>query len=501
MAIKKQGGKQINLPEVTTAQRSAEKGRIQFNTTTGLAEYYDGTQWKSIDSPPTVSSISPTTALASGVTITVTGTGFSTLGTTEVKLIGTAGTELTGTSVNVTSGTSLTFVTPSGITVAEEGWDVKVINPSSLSATLDDALDAGSSPSFATAAGSLGSVLVGSSDFSGLATAAATDADGTTVTHSIASGTIPTGTSFSSAGAWSGTASVSNTYNFTVSATDGVNTVTRAFSIVVAPPVYMTATGGTITDDGDYKVHTFTSSGNFVVSGLGSDSTYGSKVEYLVVGAGGGGGSSHAGGGGAGGYRHNSAYDMTVAVATYAVVVGGEVGTNTSGGVSSAFSIESAGGGHGGSHSGGTNAGAAGGSGGGGGSYPGSFGGGSGNSPSVSPSQGNNGGGGGCCGPNYGAGGGGGASASGGGGSSSAPGGGGNGSSNDIHGSARTYSAGGGAHGHHSTSTAGGSGGLGGSAASGSAGGRNVANNYGMGGGGQQDNQSQGVVIVRYKFQ
>jgi hypothetical protein len=130
MAIKRQGKKQIDLPEVTTAQRSTEKGRLQFNTDTGLAEYYDGNQWKSIDSPPVVTSISPTTALASGVTITVTGSSFTTVGTTQVKLIGESGTELTGTSVNVTSSTSLTFVTPAGITVAEETWDVKVINPS-----------------------------------------------------------------------------------------------------------------------------------------------------------------------------------------------------------------------------------------------------------------------------------------------------------------------------------------------------------------------------------
>ena len=43
------------------------------------------------------------------------------------------------------------------------------------------------------------------------------------------------------------------------------------------------ATGGTITYDGDYKIHTFTSSGNFVVTSDGD-------VNVLVI-AGGGGGS------------------------------------------------------------------------------------------------------------------------------------------------------------------------------------------------------------------
>jgi len=57
------------------------------------------------------------------------------------------------------------------------------------------------------------------------------------------------------------------------------------------------ATGGTITTDGDFKVHTFTSTGNFVVSsvlGVG-------EVQILVVSAGGGGGFQFGGGGGAGG--------------------------------------------------------------------------------------------------------------------------------------------------------------------------------------------------------
>ena len=141
----------------TTAQRGSTQGQLRFNTTTGLAEYYTGTAFKSIDSPPTVTSINPTTASASGVTITVTGTGFSTVGTTQVKIIGTSGTELTGTSVSVSNDTTLTFVTPS-LTVAEEDWDIKIINPSGLSATLEDALYAGAAPVFATSAGSLGSI-------------------------------------------------------------------------------------------------------------------------------------------------------------------------------------------------------------------------------------------------------------------------------------------------------------------------------------------------------
>ena len=122
----------------------------------------------------------------------------------------------------------------------------------------------------------------------------------------------------------------------------------------------VTATGGTITTDGDYTVHYFGSDANFV-----TDTEQ--DVEYLVVG-GGGSGAGLYGGGGAGGYR--TATGFTVAAGTYAVQVGEggaaveNINTNGNSGESSIFStITSAGGGAGGSQS----AGVAGGSGGGGG--------------------------------------------------------------------------------------------------------------------------------------
>jgi hypothetical protein len=43
----------------TSAQRGATTGQLRFNSTTGLAEYYTGTEFKIIDSPPTVTAISP----------------------------------------------------------------------------------------------------------------------------------------------------------------------------------------------------------------------------------------------------------------------------------------------------------------------------------------------------------------------------------------------------------------------------------------------------------
>ena len=299
----------------------------------------------------------------------------------------------------------------------------------------------------------------------------------------------------------------SGTFVF-VDSTEGWKLINDATSATEGSPAFLAASGGTETTDGDFKVHTFTASSNFVVSAVGTDSTYGNKVEYLVVAPGGGGGSVHAGGGGAGGYRHNSAYDFTVTAQSYAITVGAKAAYITSGGTSTFSTITSAGGGRGGGDAG---AASSGGSGGGGNSYPSGASGASGNTPSTTPSQGNNGGSGSGSGPNYGAGGGGGAGGTGGNGSSSSAGAAGSGSSNDIHGSSRVYSAGGGAHAHGGGSSAGGSSNQGGSAISLTAGGYNVSGAYGMGGGGNQSgtisgapatgNSSQGVVIIRYKFQ
>src|SRR5210317_1469077 len=132
------------------------------------------------------------------------------------------------------------------------------------------------------------------------------------------------------------------------------------------------ATGGTITESGDYKIHTFTGDGCFVVSTLGNAPTVPTggpnTVSYMVV-AGGGSGSGNpsdtvgAGGGGAGGFREGrditpsytasplvNPTGLTISTTTYPVTVGGG-GTscfNSTSGSNSVFStITSAGGGGG----------------------------------------------------------------------------------------------------------------------------------------------------------
>ena len=135
-----------------------------------------------------------------------------------------------------------------------------------------------------------------------------------------------------------------------------------------------TATGGNTTyTQGNYKVHVFTSNGDFVANGSGA-------VDALVVAGGGGGGATSrpgwngawAGGGGAGGVLYTPNHPLTAA--TYPVVIGAGGGVGSNGSNSTALGLTAIGGGRGGGspHPGPTNSGAAGGSGGGGlGDHPG----------------------------------------------------------------------------------------------------------------------------------
>jgi hypothetical protein len=114
---------------------------------------------------------------------------------------------------------------------------------------------------------------------------------------------------------------------------------------------YLTAEGGTITYDGDYKIHTFTEDGTFTVKSLGSTED---EVEYLVVGGGGGGGSNDGGGGGAGGLLTASGFAVTIqgySITVGAAGVGGvAAGVGGDGGDSIFSSFTSTGGGGGGAY-------------------------------------------------------------------------------------------------------------------------------------------------------
>ena len=303
-------------------------------------------------------------------------------------------------------------------------------------------------------------------------------------------------------------------------------------SDIASNALFVTATGGTVTTCGDFKIHTFTGPGTFCVSDAGN-SCGNNKVDYMVIAGGGSGGHGYQnrgmGGGGAGGYREShcasvsgpytasplaSSTSLPVSVQGYPITVGAggarAPSVNQSGnpGSNSVFStITSAGGGTNNSDGGS----------GGGGSWRGGpvandIPGGSGNTPPVSPPQGNGGGdgyvSGSPSGPNPGAAGGGGGGASAAGADTPGPRNGGNGGAgtpSEINGTATGRAGGGGGGGYSSTGTDGGGNGGDVTGTSGTA-------NTGGGGGGSGygaiaapptsgTTGGSGIVIIRYKFQ
>lgn len=221
----------------TTAQRGSTQGQIRFNTTTGLAEYYTGTDFKIIDSPPTVTAVSPLEVASDAggnITFTITGGNFQSGAVT--KFIGSDATEITASTTTVNSSSSISAVIArSSFVGAKEPYDVRVINSSGLSGTLDNQINVDVSPTWSTASGQIGGEIFEGSSVNTSVTA--TDADGDTVSYSVQSGTLPTGLSLnSSTGAITGTAGSVNgdtTSSFTLRATANSKTADRAFNIIV----------------------------------------------------------------------------------------------------------------------------------------------------------------------------------------------------------------------------------------------------------------------------
>ena len=556
----------IKLPTGTTGERVNEQAQIRFNTTTNLAEYYNGTEWKSIDAPPVitvftvdggaeVTSAFIDASVGGNATIEIKGSLFDTTGA-NVTFIGTGETLSTATITRNSANLLTVTVARSGFDNSNEPYTIKVTNGSGLSAELAGAILQDAAPAFSTAADTtVLSTYEGQSAPFSETTLVATDADGDTVTHTISAGSLPPGLSLSTAGALTGTVSGSSiqNYTFTVQAATSFGNSTRQFVIAITANPFISATGGTVTESGDYKIHTFTGPGTFTVTRagtpLGSDT-----VDYLVVAGGGSGGLGNTGSsaaGGAGGLRFSAGTwsapapvspragsSIPVSATSFPITVGGGGAAVTTAGVrgisgnNSVFStITSAGGGAGGGHDA-TN-GLAGGSGGGGatGSPTAATSGAAGNTPPVSPSQGNPGGDSGPHGPNYVKGGGGGAGAAGTPGPSGGTGGaglqinidgnnyywaGGGGSAAWVDGpSAGNGGIGGGGGGGTPSSSLGnvGSGGgsainSGGDGVKGGVAGSGVTNSGGGGGSNNANNSPKnsgaggsGIVVIRYKFQ
>ncbi len=331
--MKGSGG--VGVSTMTTTQRNAlsgvKKGQFIFNESLNLAQYYDGSAWKSIDSPPTLTAFT----LDGGSDVTEAKINRTAGGNATIQLKGanfdtTAGTvvfepEAGGSNVSVQSitrnSTNLFTVTVQRSDFLEAGdpYAIKLTNGSGLAATLSSAIDVNVPPVFASAADAvLATVYNGGAALSGsTANASATDADGDTITYSITSGSLPSGLTLGSSNGYI-TGSVSGitpqTFTFTVRAATTVSNTDRQFRLIVSS----TPAGGSTTTNGGYTYHTFTSSGTFTVY-----SGFTPNIEIFMMGAGGGGGSWVPAGGGAGGCVNlDSPASLATTAQVYTMTVG-----------------------------------------------------------------------------------------------------------------------------------------------------------------------------------
>jgi hypothetical protein len=339
----------------TTVSRPASPtiGDLYFDTTLNALIAYRTAGWEKVsqDPAPQIASISPTTAVL-GNTITITGSGFKS--GLSVQFIGTNAVSYNSPTATFVNGSTATATSPA-LPVAYEPYDVKVINNDNQFAVLENCLDSGGTPVWNTFSGSLGTVT---EQTAVNLSVSATDPDGTSIIYS--SYNLPVWLSLgSSTGALTGTApdiEADTTYTFDITASDGVNSSSRSFSITSSyvPPVVSVqyliiggggsgdksgggGAGGVLTGTSDFSLATpYTlkigagGSGGFNNSTKGTDSQFASLIAY----AGGVGGATaqlKAGGSGAG--AHNGGTPgVPVAGQGYAGATGPSYGSNGGGG-------------------------------------------------------------------------------------------------------------------------------------------------------------------------
>ena len=310
-------GIKVSSDGLGTGDRVNEKGRLRFNDTTDLLEYYNGTDWKSIDAPPVITSfaIDGGSNVTSGVidnegggtvSLAVNGALFDTTGATVTAVGG--GETLTPASLTRNNANLLTAVfTESEFDVGNSPYTLKVTNGSGLSAEIADALSADQTiPVFTNAADTTVSLFDSGRD-AGISAAALCGTTGGTA-HAVTTGSLPTGLSMTSAtGAITGTADAvgsDTTSTFTVTATGDDGTATRQFKITIKAPILTSITS---TGSGTFSVPTGVTSMN-----------------VMMVAGGGSGGQSLGGGAGAGGMLEGTLTVTPGSSIAYNVGAGGQ---------------------------------------------------------------------------------------------------------------------------------------------------------------------------------
>jgi hypothetical protein len=240
------------LPTGNLVSRPASPplGAMRYNTTNSWPEIYTTNGWQAFAAQPYITSVSPSVIAGnSNAVIDIYGTNFGI--EAQVYFIDNFNNAYLANTVTYYSNTHISAPTPRDFTIGVEPLDVKVVQNSGIY-TLENAIDCGTVPTWVTTAGSLGSIF-GANTVN--VYVSATDAEGSVVTYSLVSGSLPGGLNLTSNGLVQGVATgvtATTTYNFTIKASDVVtNNVDRAFSyqILNRVPVFNTASSlSNITD-------------------------------------------------------------------------------------------------------------------------------------------------------------------------------------------------------------------------------------------------------------
>jgi len=217
----------------TLPTSTGSNGQVLATNGSGVLSFIDATETK-----PTVADVSQTIAPATATTINITGTNFVSIPI--VEFIKTDGSVTLANTVSFTNSTTLSV----NVTLASGNYYVRVENPDgNAGRSTNNILTASTSPSFSTAAGSLGTFA---GNFSGTLATLAGSSDSAITFSEVGSNLATANVTLSSAGVlattdFGGSSTTPTTYNFSVRITDAENQTTdRAFSFTSS----FGATGG-----------------------------------------------------------------------------------------------------------------------------------------------------------------------------------------------------------------------------------------------------------------
>lgn len=226
------------VPGGSSAERNVSpiEGTVRYNTDLGLAEFYTSTGWAAVAPPPAVNSISGIINEDADSTITILGSGFDAGAVVSITGAAVGGIErpLVTTFSNSAELTAQTNASSVNF-VGNANFDVKVTNTTGLSATLSPAGTVDRDPVWSTGSGSRGTF--GDREGPISVTHTASDPDGTPVSYSVVSGSLPAGTSLNASnGTISGDPSDvggTTTSSYTLRATSNGFAEDRSFSITI----------------------------------------------------------------------------------------------------------------------------------------------------------------------------------------------------------------------------------------------------------------------------